>query len=154
MPRPKGSKNKPYKAIPDRKEEVLKNLEATHGIIGPACKPVGITRWQLYKWIESDPDFAERYKEIKEASLDFVETKMYDLANKGNVQALMFMSRCLLGGRGWKYSDTEVKVENTTNNYKQINIIVQDNETSQLMEGLVINQKLIEGNDGTNTLEL
>lgn len=112
--RPKGSKNKPAHLTITRKEEVLKNLALTHGIVDPACKPLGITRWQVYLWVEEDPDFAKRFSEIKEASLDFVETKLYDLANKGNVQALTFMARCLLGGRGWKYNDTEVKIQNNS----------------------------------------
>jgi len=148
MPRPKGSPNKPSLAKAKDKQKVLEGLALSRGIIGPVCKQLNIPRASINKWINEDSAFAEKFYEIREASLDKIETELYKQVDKGNPQVLIFMARSLLSQRGFKYSDTEITNNQIEN--KNITIVVQDNETKQLLDNLMntiditnVNQKLL-----------
>jgi hypothetical protein len=60
------------------KENALVALRNSLGVIKDACSISGIPRRTFYYWIEVDPDFKKQVDEIKEESVDFVESKMFE----------------------------------------------------------------------------
>lgn len=62
----------------ENKYNLLIALEKNLGNITKACKAVKVARSQFYVYLESDTEFKEKVKEIEEANLDFVESKMYE----------------------------------------------------------------------------
>lgn len=60
------------------KKKVLKALEISKGIVSTACQNSGVCRTQFYVWIQDDKQFKDAVDEIREASIDFVESKLLE----------------------------------------------------------------------------
>jgi len=50
---------------------------AVHGNVAAACRPVGVDRRQIYRWLEDDPDFAERFREAEQTAVEVLELEAY-----------------------------------------------------------------------------
>jgi len=48
-----------------------------------AAKAAGVSRWKVYHHHKSDPEFAERWKEALDHSLDDLEAKVFQIALNG-----------------------------------------------------------------------
>ncbi len=84
-----------------KKEEFLEVLRMKLGIISTALKQVNITRWYYDRWIKEDLDFKEKVENITETTLDFVESKLFDLINRGDKTAIIFYLKCKGKDRGY-----------------------------------------------------
>lgn len=143
--RPVKSKGSPRKAKPSI-EVIQKVLKDNYGIITICAEALGITTATLYNWINASVKLTETFKESRTQIIDMAESQLIKNIKAGKETSTIFLLKCLAKPRG--YVDRESpEVQITNNNYKQINIIVQDAETQQLLENLVIDQKLIEGNE-------
>jgi hypothetical protein len=60
------------------KENLLVALRNSLGVVKDACAVVGIARRTFYYWLETDQDFKSQVDTIKEESVDFVESKMFE----------------------------------------------------------------------------
>ncbi len=65
---------------------MLEELVKSRGIISTAANNAGLSRKTHYNWTDKDhpnydPDYAERFEEICEASIDFVESKLLEKIN-------------------------------------------------------------------------
>lgn len=60
------------------KHNLLKALEKTLGNIKDACEMCKVARSTYYRYLEDDLDFQEKVKELDEARIDFVESKMFE----------------------------------------------------------------------------
>lgn len=63
----------------DTKKRLLEALEKSLGIVSDACKQVGISRQSFYVWLNEDPEFKAQVDEISNVSLDFAESKLFQL---------------------------------------------------------------------------
>ena len=70
----------------DRKRAMLLALEKQLGIITSAARVVGINRDTHYDWMKRDEHYAKAVKLITELSLDFVESKLFELIKGVTVQ--------------------------------------------------------------------
>lgn len=95
------------------KEKILKSLKENMGIISNVCEETNITLDQFNQLIESDPDFAEKVKQVKDFCLDFVESKLFKLIEDENIGAISFYLKEQGSSRG--YGNKTEKVENNTN---------------------------------------
>lgn len=68
----------------------MKRLSDSLGIVSVACKAVGIARNTFYDWRRKDETFRAQVDEINETALDFVESKMFEAINKGDVRMIQF----------------------------------------------------------------
>jgi hypothetical protein len=84
-----------------KKEEFLEVLRMKLGIISTTLKQVNITRWYYDRWIKEDLDFKEKVENITETTLDFVESKLFDLINRGDKTAIIFYLKCKGKDRGY-----------------------------------------------------
>lgn len=64
-----------------KKRELLNALESSLCVITTACKLAKIERKTYYRWLESDPFFAEMVDDLSDIALDFAETKLFEKIN-------------------------------------------------------------------------
>lgn len=83
------------------KKKMLYSLNESRAIISTAALKAGISRQTHYRWIESDPDYANQVDEIKEAAIDSVESKLLDLIDEGNPTAIIFFLKTRARKRGY-----------------------------------------------------
>lgn len=67
----------------NKKAAVLKALEASLGVVTPACKQVGISRVTFYEWKKTDEDFCNAVDEMRDVALDFVESQLFKQIKAG-----------------------------------------------------------------------
>ena len=70
-----------------KRNEVLKNLALTRGQVYKACQLTGIAPVSFYRWIDKYPDFADKVEEVKAGTYEYVEDKLFENIEKGNVGA-------------------------------------------------------------------
>lgn len=83
------------------KARFIEALGTLAGIVSAACKKVGIDRQTYYNWKASDAEFAARVKDADENAKDFVESKLFDQINKGNIVAIIFYLKTKAKDRGY-----------------------------------------------------
>ncbi len=143
----KGSPRKPKPSI----EVIGQVLKDHYGIITKSAEALGITSVTLYKWINESVKLTEIFKESRILMIDTAESQLMKNITAGKETSVIFFLKCLGKQRG--YIDKEQPdVQITNNTYKQINIIVQDEATKNLLDNLIINTdiKRIEGNGEEN----
>lgn len=112
----KQGKNSEVYVINEQKERFLAALEQTGGIIAPACQNAGIARSTYYLWRDTDPIFADRVKDIIEAQIDYVESKLLSRINAGDTTATIFYLKTRGKNRGWTEKQAPVVEINTKPN--------------------------------------
>lgn len=83
------------------KKKLLEALERNYGIVTPACKEVGISRNQFYKYLREDPEFKQRVDDIDEMTLDFVEHKLLNKIDEGSERSILFYMKYKARKRGY-----------------------------------------------------
>ena len=70
------------------KKAMLIALTKNRCNISKACKAVGIDRATHYKYIKSNPEYAEAVEAAMEAVIDEIESKLQEVGIDGNVLAM------------------------------------------------------------------
>ena len=91
-----------------KKENLLKALEATLGIVSDACKKANVHRSSHYRWLKDDPDYKAAVDAIDDITLDFAETALHRQIKRGNVVATIFLLKTRGKKRGY-IEKTEVE---------------------------------------------
>ena len=102
------------------KKELAEALRKNLGIISTACEVLSISRTTYYKYYNEDEAFRNEVDTIGEHTLDFVESKLFDLIGNGNVAATIFYMKTKGKCRG--YIERQA-VEYNTNNITGIRLI-------------------------------
>jgi hypothetical protein len=102
------------------KKELIVALRKHLGIISSACEVLGISRTTYYKYYNEDKAFKSEVDTIEADTLDFVESKLFDLIDNGNVAATIFYMKTKGKRRG--YIERQ-EVECNTNNITGIRLI-------------------------------
>lgn len=107
------------------KERFLGTLESNLCNVSNACKRHNISRQTFYDWVDRDPEFAIKYKEIREYVGDFVESKLLNKITNNDTTAIIFYCKTKLKDRGYVE-----RVEQTGKDGESIEIALteQDNE--------------------------
>jgi hypothetical protein len=63
------------------KKAMLAALEQSLGVVSEASRIAQIGRTTHYSWLESDPEYKEAVESIGESTIDFVESKLFQLIN-------------------------------------------------------------------------
>jgi hypothetical protein len=92
------------------KENLLIALQNNAGLISKACRAVGISNNQYYLYYKNDPDFKEKVDQIKEGVLDLAESKLYELIQEKNPQAIFFFLKYRGKERGYTDINTAIQI--------------------------------------------
>jgi len=60
------------------KEQMLKALEGSLGIVTTALKSCDLSRTNYYKWLKEDAEFAQAVNDVELIAKDFVMSKFYE----------------------------------------------------------------------------
>jgi len=76
-------------------------LTKSLGIVTTACKSVGIDRSLHYRWMNEDPEYKTSVEDISDIALDFAESKLHTLIDKGDTSANIFYMKTKGKRRGY-----------------------------------------------------
>lgn len=115
------------------KQWVLECLKDNYGIVTDAAARANISHTTIYNWKRSDADFKERFDEIQDMQIDFVERKMYDVINEKNNSMIQFFLRTRGKHRGYQESmvnhninqDISIGFENDDDDDENIDDIIE-----------------------------
>ena len=96
-PRPKRSPS----SSDIKKEAMIEALESSLGVVTTAANLAGIHRDTHYDWMKKDPEYADRVMNIENRALDFAESKLHKLIERGNVAATIFYLKTKGKNRGY-----------------------------------------------------
>lgn len=83
------------------KDDMLRALEQSLGIVTSACRAAGIPRRNHYDWLRDDPAYAAAVAEIQEQALDFVEQHLLKLVQNMQPAAIIFYLKTKGKARGY-----------------------------------------------------
>ena len=84
-----------------KKRAVINAMEKSMGIVTTACKLADISRETFYRWMREDDEFKELVHQASEQAKDFVESKLYQQIEKGNVPSIIFYMKTKCKDRGY-----------------------------------------------------
>ena len=87
--------------INDNKKKMLEALEKTLGIVTHAANMVGIHRDCHYRWMKEDAEYKLAAESIGDSVLDFAESKLHGLIDKGDTAATIFYMKTKGKKRGY-----------------------------------------------------
>jgi hypothetical protein len=90
------------------KDNLLKALELTLGIVSDACKKANVHRSTHYRWLKEDPEYKAKVDSIEDLALDFAETALHRQIKRNNVIATIFLLKTRGKKRGY-VEKTEVE---------------------------------------------
>jgi len=83
------------------KKMLIEAMEKCHGIVSDACKSVGVSRVTYYEYYKNDVKFKKSIDEIEGTVLDFVENKLFEKIDKGDVTCIIFYLKTKGKNRGY-----------------------------------------------------
>lgn len=86
-----------------RKQEFLIALLDCHGVIYDAVGKIGVAYGTYYRWVNTDAKFKARVAEVKESTIEYVESQLIKQINQGVPQSTIFF----LKTRGKNHGYTE-----------------------------------------------
>jgi hypothetical protein len=99
-----------------KKENLLKALEVSLGVVSVACKKANVHRASHYRWLKNDPEYKTAVDSIDDLTLDFAESALHSQIKRGNVVATIFLLKTKGKRRGYvEKTEVEHTGEVTTN---------------------------------------
>lgn len=84
-----------------KKENLIKALTKTLGVVSTACTMAGVSRDTHYRYLKTDPEYKRKVNELKNVALDFAETHLHELIKDGNPAATIFFLKTQGKVRGY-----------------------------------------------------
>lgn len=91
------------------KIRMLEELKRSMGIVSLACDKAGLSRTQFYQWLKDDADFRQKYEEIEERQIDFVESRLFQNIKDGDPTSIIFYLKTKGKKRGY-VEKTEIDI--------------------------------------------
>ena len=134
--RPRGSKNKTKAQDAADKEIFLKAFDEAHGILQPALKKLGWRRDTYNKIYEADVVFRTAVEDIRENSIDFVESQLMNQIGSGAVASTIFFLKTRAKNRGYvESSEFNVNLDAVKIRY----VLPQSEDTKSITGGNIMN---------------
>lgn len=88
------------KRIEETKERLLECLAEHDGLIVISCRAAGVSTHTYYAYLDNDPVFAEKVKEIREKGNDDLENIIFNLARHAESEKVQLdAAKAILGAR-------------------------------------------------------
>jgi hypothetical protein len=85
----------------DSKKKMLEALEYNLGIVSTSCANADVSRATHYRWLTEDEEYKAYVKEIQEAAIDFVESKLYEKIKDKDTASIIFYLKSKAKHRGY-----------------------------------------------------
>ena len=95
------------------KKQFLEILRDKKGNVTISCKVANVSRGTYYKWINKDDRFKKECEGIKDETLEFVESKLMEKIEGGDLGAIIFYLKTQGKKKGWNE-----KIEPEPDNHK------------------------------------
>ena len=79
------------------KEQMLKALEGSLGVVTTALKATDLSRTNYYKWLKEDKEFAKSVDEIENIQQDFIKSKYYECVKDKVPSVVIHAAKTRLG---------------------------------------------------------
>ena len=79
----------------------IKALMKCKGNVSNAAQACKMNRGSHYKWCKENAEYKTRVEDIQEHTIDYVEDKLFDLIDSGNVASTLFFLKCRAKHRGY-----------------------------------------------------
>lgn len=85
----------------ENKAAVIEMMEKSHQCITAICRNLQLSRQTYYRWLETDPKFAEAVADVTEQTKDYVEDKLMEHIKNGDLTAIIFYAKTKMKDRGY-----------------------------------------------------
>ena len=109
-----------------RQAEFLKVFSGNLFNLSAAARTVGISRSSVYGW-KTEPDFKQRFENVMEERKDWLQSKLFEKVEQGDVACTIFCAKCLLSDRGF-LPDKLLELHVTNNEKKPIRLLKADRD--------------------------
>lgn len=124
------------------RDEIIEALEKHRGWITYAAADLNCTQANISQWIKRDEVLREKWMQIKEFNLDFVEKALFIKIAQGDTSAIIFYLKCQGKHRGYIEKEKVVINNNIVNQTKEeIKAAMSPKDASNLYANMI-------GNDG------
>ena len=82
-------------------QQMIDAIQDAKGILTVAARKLGCSRTTVYRYMERYSTIKDAYQEANESNIDFVETKLMEQINKGNITAIIFFLKTKAKHRGY-----------------------------------------------------
>tara|TARA_R110000803_G_scaffold61632_1_gene121584 strand:- start:1120 stop:1476 length:357 start_codon:yes stop_codon:yes gene_type:complete len=104
------------------KENLLKALEKSLGVVTSACKKAECSRETFYKYYREDEEFKAKVDDISNIAIDFAESQLHKQISDGSTSATIFYLKTKAKHRGYVERQEITGAEGMPTNF-QIEII-------------------------------
>ena len=73
-----------------KKQQMIKVLKKTLGVLGPACDTVDITRQTHWRWMNEDESYRKKVEELEDVRLDFAESALFKNMKDGKEKSILY----------------------------------------------------------------
>ena len=80
---------------------MLKALQDHRGIATHAAEAIDLARSTHYLWVNTDPEYAKKVKDLDEFVMDFYESALHKKVDEGDTSAIIFAIKCKGKSRGF-----------------------------------------------------
>lgn len=95
-----------------KKNILFEAMCKTLGNVTEACKLVGVSRTMFYDYYNNDAEFKQQIDDIKNITLDFVESKLLKKVNEEDITAIIFYLKTQGKKRGYiEKSEQEITIQ-------------------------------------------
>ena len=127
----------PIKLPKVTKEKVIEALIETRGLQTLAADKLGVSRKTIWNYRQMWPEVDEAVQDWQERRLDRAESKLDDLVEAGELQAIVFILNCLGKRRGY---GNQSKLEVTGADGQPIRIMTAQDLTDDELAKIATNQ--------------
>ena len=82
-------------------EQMIEAIEKSRGFVSSAASMCGVSRRTFYRYLEKYATVKEALDDEREKRTDFVENKLMNAINDGNITAIIFYLKTQAKGRGY-----------------------------------------------------
>lgn len=87
--------------ISERQRHMLRALETSLGVVTDAAHKIQLDPSTHHRWVRTNEAYKGAVATIKDASLDFAETALFEKMRKGDTAAIIFYLKTQGKGRGY-----------------------------------------------------
>lgn len=131
--RPKSKSDLPLLTLGEKKEIFLEAYRRNKGFVFRALKESRFTHIMYSKWLETDPNFVQKLKNIDEEVVEGVEFQLLKKIDDGDTQSILFYLRCRRPEKWNDKAGQQLNI-NITGTEFRLGSYLPDNEKVMLIE--------------------